>query len=35
MGLEHYKIHIAATVIILFATLLGIYGVSRQVTDPN
>jgi hypothetical protein len=35
MGLQHHKIHITATVIILLATTIGILGVGRMTTDPN
>ena len=35
MGLEHHKIHIAATSVIILATLIGLIGVGRQQTDPN
>lgn len=35
MGLEHHKIHIVATSVIILATLISLIGVGRQQTDPN
>lgn len=35
VGVQHYRVHIFATFIIVLAIVVGLFGVARLQTDPN